>query len=162
MELSLRNVYDRPASLLRNNRFFSFLPERRIEDLFDDFFGYSAMPVGVGETANMFIPHVDVKETHDAIQVAAELPGMDKDDIDVSVHDHCLTISGEKKEEGEEKGTGYYRVERSFGSFSRSIALPDTVETGKIEAAYKNGVLVVTLPKTEKALEQSKKIPISA
>ena len=73
-----------------------------------------------------------------------------------------LTISGEKKVGQEEHGTDYHFVERSYGCFSRSVSLPDTVETEKIVAAYKDGILTVTLPKTAKAMEQSKKIPITA
>ncbi|MGD0232627.1 MAG: Hsp20/alpha crystallin family protein [Syntrophorhabdales bacterium] len=163
MELTLRNVYERPASFLRNTRFFSPQPERGFEDLVDEFFGCPAVvPVGVGEMGGLFNPRLDIKETKESIQVVAELPGMDRNDIDVSMHEHVLTISGEKKGENEDKGTNYHRVERTFGSFSRSISLPDTVEAGKIEAAYRDGVLVVTLPKTERAIEGSRKIPITA
>ena len=87
---------------------------------------------------------------------------MNPEDIDVSVRNGMLTISGEKKVEKEEKETDYHHVERSYGCFSREIVLHDTVDGGKIQAAYKNGVLTVTLPKTEKAVKEAHKVPITA
>ena len=161
MELSLRTVNDRPANLRRSTRFFSDF-ERSIDDLFGRFLEGSAMPIGIAGMEGTFSPRMDIKETKGALTVTAELPGMDQKEIDVSVHDGVLTISGEKKVGKEEKGTDYHYIERSYGCFSRSFSLPDTVETEKIGAAYKDGVLTVTLPKTAKAMEQSKKIPITA
>jgi len=96
------------------------------------------------------------------MKISAEMPGIDEKDIDVSVHDRLLTISGEKKVVKEENELGYHRTERSYGCFSRDIALPDMVETDSIGANFKNGVLTVTLPKTKKAVEQSRKIPVSS
>jgi len=161
MELSLRTINDRPASLRRSTGFFSDF-ERSIDDLFGRFLEGSVMPIGIAGMEGTFSPRMDIKETKGALTVTAELPGMDQKEIDVSVHDGVLTISGEKKVGKEEKGTDYHYIERSYGCFSRSFSLPDTVETEKIGAAYKDGVLTVTLPKTAKAMEQSKKIPITA
>ena len=161
MELSLSTIYDRPANLLRSTGFFSDF-ERSIDDLFGRFLEGSVMPIGIAGTEGTFSPRMDIKETKGTLTVTAELPGMDQKEIDVSVHDGVLTISGEKKVGKEEKGTDYHYIERSYGCFSRSFSLPDTVETEKIGAAYKDGVLTVTLPKTAKAMEQSKKIPITA
>ena len=161
MELSLSTIYDRPANLLRSTGFFSGF-ERSINDLFERFLEGSVMPIGIAGMEGTFSPRMDIKETKGALTVTAELPGMDQKEIDVSVHDGVLTISGEKKVGKEEKGTDYHYIERSYGCFSRSFSLPDTVETEKIGAAYKDGVLTVTLPKTAKAMEQSKKIPITA
>ncbi len=96
------------------------------------------------------------------MKIAAEMPGIEEKDIDVSVHDGLLTISGEKKVMKEEDELGYHRIERSYGCFSRDIPLPDTVEADNIGANFKNGVLTVTLPKTRKAVEQSRKIPVSS
>jgi HSP20 family protein len=160
MALSLR-VYDRPEDLRRGIGFFSDF-ERSMDDLFGRFLGGSVMPISVAGMENAFSPRMDVKETKGALTVTAELPGMNQEEIDVSVHDGVLTISGEKRVGQEEHGTDYHFVERSYGCFSRSVSLPDTVETEKIVAAYKDGILTVTLPKTAKAMEQSKKIPITA
>ncbi len=161
MELSLRTIHDRPANLRRSTGFFSGF-ERSIDDLFGRFMEGSVMPIGVAEMEGTFSPRMDIKETKGALTVTAELPGMNREEIDVSVHDGVLTISGEKKAGKEENGTDYHFIERSYGCFSRSVSLPDTVETEKIEAAFKDGVLTVTLPKTAKAVEHSKRIPITA
>jgi HSP20 family protein len=161
MELSLRTVHDRPANLRRSTGFFSDF-ERSIDDLFGRFLEGSVMPIGVAGVEGTFSPRMDIEETKSALTVTVELPGMDQKEIDVSVHDGVLTVSGEKKVGKEENGTDYHYIERSYGCFSRSFSLPDTVETGKIGAAYKDGVLTVTLPKTAKAVEQSHKIPITA
>ena len=161
MELSLRTVNDRPANLRRGTGCFSDF-ERSIDDLFGRFLEGSVMPIGIASMEGTFSPRMDIKETKGALTVTAELPGMNQKEIDVSVHDGVLTISGEKKVGKEEKGTDYHYIERSYGCFSRSFSLPDTVETEKIEATYKGGVLTVTLPKTAKVVEQSKKIPITA
>jgi HSP20 family protein len=96
-------------------------------------------------------PSVDVYQAEDKIVVKADLPGVTKEDIDVSVVDNFLTIKGERKHETEVKEEDVHRVERSYGTFERSFELPGTVEAGKIEATYKDGVLEVTLPKKPEA-----------
>jgi HSP20 family protein len=160
--LTLRTIHETPVSLRRSTG-SPFGIERRMDDLLDQFFGgFSVMPIGISEMSGTFSPRMDIQETTDAIKVKAELPGIDRNDIDVSVRDGVLTISGEKKVEKEEKGTDYHHLERSFGCFTRSISLPQTVETEKVEAQYRDGVLVVTVPKSAKAVEGSKKIPIAA
>ena len=98
-----------------------------------------------------WMPKVDVSETKDSVVVKADTPGMDVKDIQVSLQENVLTITGEKKQEKEEKDERYHRVERSYGSFTRSMRLPAGVEAGKVNAAFKNGVLTVTLPKTAAA-----------
>jgi HSP20 family protein len=96
---------------------------------------------------------VDVKETTDGITVRAELPGLNPEDVNVSVQDGVLTISGEKKDEREEgkADTNYYLVERRYGRFERRFSLPSTVSANDVQANFLNGVLNVTLPKTEEA-----------
>ena len=96
-------------------------------------------------------PSINVYEENDRIVMEAELPGMKKDQIEVSVHDHMLTVSGERKEEKEVKEDDFYRHERRYGAFSRSISLPSTVDSKKIDASYKDGVLKLTIPKAEQA-----------
>jgi HSP20 family protein len=160
MELSLRRVEETPMGLRREKRLFSDF-EGTVDSLFDEVFGGSLVSYLMPETRGMFSPRTDIKETDGNIRITSEMPGIDMKDIDVSVQNGVLTISGEKKAEEEEKHTDYHHVERSYGCFSRRIALPDTVDTGKIEAVHKNGVLTVTLPKTEKAVAQTKKIVVT-
>ena len=97
-----------------------------------------------------------------AIQVTAELPGMDEKDIEVTLSGDMLTIKGEKKEEREEKEKNYYFSERRFGSFQRSFRLPEGVNPDKVEARFDKGVLTVTLPKTAEAAKRQRKIAVKA
>jgi HSP20 family protein len=96
-------------------------------------------------------PALDVYEDKDNFVVKAELPGMKKEDIDVSLHDGSLSISGERKSEEKWENAEVYRAERFFGRFQRTVALPSSVDAAKIKAQYKDGVLTVTLPKAEEA-----------
>jgi len=139
--------------------------QREMNKLFDDFFGgFDLSPWAPVEKrlSTPFTPHIDVSETDKEIKVSAELPGMDEKDIDVSLTRDTLTIKGEKKQEAEDKGEGYYRMERSYGSFTRSIPLPIEVDTDKVQATFKKGVLEITLPKTARAIQETKKIPVKA
>ena len=123
--------------------------QQEMNRLFDDFFGRSALePFGAfRQEWDAFSPRVDVAETDSEIVVSAELPGLDDEDIEVSLARGLLTISGEKKQEKEKKDRDYYRVERSYGSFQRSVALPSEVDANKVDAVFRKGVLTVTLPK---------------
>jgi len=113
---------------------------------------------GRGEPAEGdWTPAMDVAEKEDEIVLTAEIPGMNKDDIKITVKDDVLTITGEKKQEEREEGENWHRVERTYGSFKRMISLP-SVNSGKVEATYKDGVLRVRLPKQESA--KPKEIPI--
>lgn len=96
-------------------------------------------------------PRVDISETDDEYIVRAEVPGVSKDDIKVTIKDNVLTISGEKKQEKEMKNENFHRVERVYGSFSRTFTLPGAVKVDKIEAKFKDGVLTIKLPKVEEA-----------
>ena len=96
-------------------------------------------------------PAVDIVENKDQYILKAELPGMKKDDVKITVENNVLTIRGEKKNEVEQKEENYHRVERSYGSFERSFAIPGTIKTNDIDAQYKEGVLTLTLPKAEEA-----------
>ncbi len=96
-------------------------------------------------------PSIEVLDRKDSIMVRAEMPGMQKEDIDVSVMGDTMTISGERRQEAEAKEEDYYRREMSYGKFSRSITLPTSVDAEKIEATYENGILEINLPKIEKA-----------
>lgn len=107
-------------------------------------------------------PAVDVAESDKAYEITAELPGLDEKNIDIKVANGGLTIKGEKREETEEKKKDYYVSERRYGTFERYFTLPDSVDADKIEATFKNGVLKVTLPKTEEAQKPAKTINVKA
>ena len=105
-------------------------------------------------------PSLDVSETTDKVVVKAEAPGIDPKEMDISMSGGVLTLKGEKKKEREENEENYHLVERSYGSFSRSVRLPAEVQEDKVKASYKDGVLTITLPKTERAKERAIKIEV--
>jgi HSP20 family protein len=107
-------------------------------------------------------PAVDIYETENELVLKADLPDVDLKDIDVRVENQTLTISGERKFEQEQSGKGYHRIERSYGSFVRSFAVPNTFDTEHIAADFKNGVLSVTLPKKEAAKPRQIKVEVKA
>src|ERR671925_1731482 len=115
--------------------------------LFDRFFGGRAP----NDTSRRWIPAMDLLETEDHLVLRGDLPGMTEDDVNIEIKDHVLTVSGERKAEHEDKGEGYHRVERAFGSFSRSLTLPAGVDAGQVEANFDNGVLEVRIPKPAEA-----------
>ncbi len=117
-----------------------------MDDLFDSFFRGLDRPF----TGYKAWPAIDVVEQDDAIVVRAEVPGCKAEDVEISVYNNVLTISGEKKQSEEKKEKGYYHMETSYGSFRREITLPTDVDQGKIDATCKDGVLNITLPKAEK------------
>ncbi len=133
----------------------------RISDVFDrmmeDFFSTDTR---LSEPVSNLIPLMNIEELKDAYKITLEIPGMEKDDIDIQLKDNVLTISGEKKEESKSEEGTFYRRERRFGKFVRSVSLPNDVNAEKIEAEYKNGVLTLTLPKTEEA--KPKKIAVKS
>jgi len=104
-------------------------------------------------------PFVDIFETDNEIKVVAEVPGMNKEDIKVSIQDNVLTISGVKKQEADDTSKNYHRIERAWGTFERSFSLPMAVRVDKVNAAYKDGILTITLPKSEEA--KPKEIDVS-
>jgi HSP20 family protein len=122
---------------------------REMDRLWEDYFGAGRR--GLKSLEAEWAPAVDVSESGDMITVKAEVPGMEAKDIDISLSGDILTIKGEKKSAKEEKTENYHLVERSYGSFSRSLKLPAGVEADKIEASYKQGVLSITCPKKEEA-----------
>src|SRR6516225_8628822 len=145
---------------------------REIDRLFDDFgLGFrwpsarslfTTEPLFRREVTWPKMPAVDIAESEKAYEITADLPGMDEKNIDVKLIDGTLTIRGEKQEEKEEKKKDYYLNERRFGSFERSFAVPESVDEAKIEAAFKKGVLTVTLPKKAEAQTPAKKIEVKA
>jgi len=121
---------------------------REMDRLWDDFFGPGRR--ALQPLVEEWVPAMDLSETADKVVVKAEVPGMEPKDIDISLSGDLLTIRGEKKSEREEKKENYHLVERSYGSFSRSVRLPAAVNADKIEARYEKGVLTITCPKKEK------------
>lgn len=107
-----------------------------------------------------FTPSLDIFEENNDVVVKAELPGIKKEDIDVNVTDNTLTISGEKKHEEKVEKNNYYRVERSYGSFTRSVTLPTEVQTDKVKASFKDGILEIRAPRTEESKRKEMKVKI--
>lgn len=122
----------------------------RINRLFDENIGRVRFP-DIELAAGSWHPAVDIFETKDNVVLKAELPGVEKKDFSIEVKDNLLTLKGERKFEKETREENYYRMERAYGSFSRSFTLPTTVDKDKVKAKFKDGVLEVTIPKTEAA-----------
>ena len=142
------------------NRFLSLIPRNSFtpsRDLFDRFFDDWDVPSLFGSEKEL-IPAFDITENDKDYVVTAELPGVDVKDVEITMSDDILSVKGEKKHEEEDKGEDYHRIERRFGSFSRSFRIPGKVESDKIDANYKDGVLKVLLPKA--AGTETKKIDI--
>lgn len=108
-----------------------------------------------------WMPSVDISETNDAYLIKGEIPGVKKDDVKVTVQNGMLTIQGERKQEKEEKGKKFHRIECSYGSFVRSFRVPDDADENKVKAEFKDGMLNVTLPKTEKAKSKAINVSVS-
>ena len=121
--------------------------------LFQTFFDTPASGSGSGSGGNSGLrrwhPPMDLVETEDHFVLRADLPGMSEDDIDIEFEDGTLTVSGERKAEHESKNEGYYRVERAFGAFSRSLTLPQGIDPEAVTANFENGVLEIRVPKPE-------------
>ena len=139
--------------------------ERDMERIMDEFFDRRMRPWWPErwlsrEAMEVSAAAIDLYEEKDDIVVKAELPGMEKDNIQVNLSDHTLTIKGEKKKEEEIKEKNYYRSERAYGSFIRTVELPKDVHGDKVKASFKNGVLEVRLPKTEEAKTREIKVKV--
>lgn len=144
------------------NAFLSL--QQEIDRLFDDFGrGFPGL-VSSGRTGPVprsdLMPRMDVAETDQAIELTAELPGMQEKDVEITLNDNVLTLRGEKKAEKDEKKKDYRLVERHYGSFSRRMELPAGIDPTKIEAKFSNGVLTVTIPKAAPSI--TKKIEVKS
>lgn len=127
---------------------------KNFSDIMDEFFNDV-----VSDRRDNFVPSIDISETEDQFLISAELPGMSKDDINISLENGRLAISGERSFETEEQGKKYHRVETKYGSFERSFQLPDNVDEESISATYENGLLNISIDKSEDKVK--KKIEIS-
>ena len=135
---------------------------REIDRVFNEFSRGAPWPSETrsGNGARRLMPKIDISETDLALEVSAELPGVDEKDIDVTLSDNVLTIKGEKKAETKTDDENYHVVERSYGSFQRSLRVPFDADADKIEAKFENGVLKVTLPKPPEVEAKTRKIPV--
>lgn len=153
-DLMPRSPFRTPERAFETGPFFSL--HREMNRLFDDAFrNFGAAPLGGGVTW----PSVEVSETDRMVQVTAELAGLDEKDVELRVEDNVLTIKGEKRTETEDKERHY--SERYYGRFERRLAIPAEIDEERAEATFKNGVLTVALPKTDRAKDGAKRIPIS-
>ena len=139
-----------------------------MDTLFDQFSrSFGRLPArrgGTGQetmTIHDWSPSVDVSETDDDYRIKVELPGVNKQDVKVSIHEGVLTIQGERKFESEEKNRKYHRVEREYGRFARSFVLPENVDETSVDASHTDGLLIVTLGKVEQAKPQSIEVKVA-
>ena len=139
----------------------SFALQREIDNLVNSFWGDFNGRSGGWSGNGLWNPSVDVVESDQAFTVHAELPGLNKDDIAVTFEDRVLTIEGERKHETEDKDTNYFRKERAYGKFKRSFKLGTEIDADKVEAAYKDGVLNLTLPKSEAVKPRQIEVAVS-
>ena len=136
-------------ALIRHNS-----PISSLSNWLDTFFDEPIFESGDRELITGNFPRVDITENADAYTIKADLPGLEKKDVSITIENGTLIIEGEKKEEHKKEHGKYYHLERTYGRFSRSFMLPDEVLTDKVDAKMHNGVLELTLPKTEKATQQ--------
>jgi HSP20 family protein len=164
---SLLPFFSRNWSLSRPNEdtdpFMAF--RREMNRVFDDTFRGFDMPSLLGPAfgrmpMKTLMPQIDVSESEHEIQVTAELPGIDEKDVEVNLADDMLTIRGEKKAEHEQKDRDYHLMERSHGTFSRSLPLPFAADPSQVKAAFKNGVLTVAIQKPNEVLEKQHRIEV--
>ncbi|TCR68202.1 Hsp20/alpha crystallin family protein [Bosea sp. BK604] len=138
-----------------------FLLQRDVNRIFEDFWKRFDQPFsGLARASDG--PKADMVETESALEVSVELPGIDQKEVDVSLTDNTLIIKGEKRIEHDVSKRGYHLSERAYGSFYRSISLPAGVDTEKAKAEFRNGVLIVTLPKTQNELSRGRKVEVKA
>ena len=122
--------------------------QNEMNRLFNTAFDAPTTP-GNGAAMRRWVPAMDLLETTDHFVLRADLPGLTQDDVNIELEDSTLTVSGERKSEHEDKQEGYYRVERAFGSFSRSLTLPKGIDADAVTASFENGVLEIRVPKPE-------------
>ena len=131
-----------------------------INSPFNDILNTMPFHSGYVRVQQVFAPRIDVAELKDKIEVKAELPGMTADDVKLTCETNILTLSGYKKSSVEEKSKDYYLKEISSGAFKRSVRLPKNIDESKIDAVFKNGILTISIPKTEEKEDILHKIPI--
>ena len=143
------------------------LVRRDLEQEMNDMLDHYARAVGQPRAGSQEViatgdwtPRVDIAETDKAFEIKADIPEVNKEDVKVTVHNGVLTIQGERKQEKEDKGKKFHRVERYYGSFTRSFTLPDNVDETKISASFNDGVLNLQIQKTEEAKPKSIEVKV--
>lgn len=135
-------------------------PMSTLSTLFDDFFGSNAFESIDRQVNGTHWPKVDIEEAENGYTIRADLPGLDRSDVKITVENGTLRLEGEKKEDSKKEKGKYYHLERSYGKFSRSFALNDEIDAQNITAAMNNGVLVLSLPKSEQSKPKSIEVSI--
>ena len=133
---------------------------RRLNQVLDQAFNNWPFSNGESFAPSAWVPATDIVEEGDSLRISLELPGLKPEDVKITLENFVLTVKGEKKQVTEEKGT-VYRYERSYGSFERSFTLPNTVDADKVGAKFENGVLTVSIPKSEKAKSREIQVKVS-
>jgi len=132
---------------------------RRLNSILDEAFnGWPFQNQENGSLTSSWLPPCDVFEDKNSVKIVAEIPGVDAEDVKISLENNLLTLRGEKKQHAEEQSERVHRYERSYGAFERTFSLPTTVDPEKIDAQYSHGVLTVTIPKSERA--RPREIPV--
>ena len=122
---------------------------KRFSDIMDEFFNDA-----INANRDSFVPSIDISESNDQFMISAQLPGMKKEDINISLENGRLSLSGERTFKQEEEGKTFHRVETKYGSFNRSFQLPDNVDEDSIQASYENGLLNITINKQENKVKK--------
>jgi HSP20 family protein len=139
-------------------------PFREIEGMLDPYSRSLDWPFRGGRNLNItgtdWAPRANISETDAEFSITVEVPGIKREDVKINIDDHVLSVRGENKQEKEEKGKKFHRIERYYGSFNRSFSLPENVNEDKVEAVFNDGVLTLTIPKTE--VKKTKAIEIKA
>lgn len=149
------------ANIIRRNPYGELTTlQDRLNQLFTQPFGplWRAGGIDQGLTASTFVPAVDIYEDEHNIVLTAEVPGVEEKDLDISLENGVLTVSGERKMENEERENNFHRIERTYGRFTRSFTLPPTVDENNVKAEFNNGVLKITVAKREEAKPKQIKI----
>lgn len=145
--------------LAKNSHYNSFLElQKQMNNLFNNFFDNNAL---YADNTGVFNPEFEVSETDKTIEVSAELPGMEEDNVDISIENNVLKITGEKRSEEKKDDKNYHFTERSYGAFKRCFSLPEGLALDKVEAKFKDGVLTMHLPKNEEYQQKVTKIKIT-
>jgi HSP20 family protein len=155
---------EKTKELMKTEAARSLTPLWELERLFDDFFRRPFAPLSLPRlrfaAAEEIVPSVDIFEANGDVVLKVELPGIKKEDIEVTLTDSDITISGEKKKEEEVKRKDFYKYERSYGSFCRTFSLSAEVNADKVKSTFKDGVLEVRMPKSEKAKSKEVKVKV--
>jgi len=140
-------------TLIRHNRPNADVFDKRFSDILDDFFKDA-----VTTRQNGFTPRIDIVETETGFELEVQLPGIKKEDINVNINNNVLSVSGERKFDDKQEGKKFLRVESRFGSFNRSVQLPEGIDPESVKAGYKDGILSISIDKSEKKISKQIKI----